>query len=140
MIGDRYWSLELSLKQVRWSVGLGASIRLSEDRWLLRPSSFRPTTSCAGWRRGAVVTSLIDTESASWDVGLVRALFPPHDTDSILAVPVHRLVIDEAKNSKQKMGRAALLVNPLTRSSFGMLECHQKSSYLRGVCAKHPYL
>ncbi|KAL0416752.1 UNVERIFIED_CONTAM: hypothetical protein Slati_3507100 [Sesamum latifolium] len=71
-----------------WRVGSGASIRLLEDHWLLRPLFFFPTTSNAGWRKGAAVTSLMDDEGAGWDAALVRALFPPHDADSNLEVPV----------------------------------------------------
>ncbi|KAL0402303.1 UNVERIFIED_CONTAM: putative mitochondrial protein [Sesamum latifolium] len=47
----------------RWRVGSRVSIRLSEDHWLLRPTSFRPTTSYVRWRRVAVVTSLMDFEA-----------------------------------------------------------------------------
>ncbi|KAL0409524.1 UNVERIFIED_CONTAM: putative mitochondrial protein [Sesamum radiatum] len=80
---------------LRWSVGSGASIRLTEDRWLLRPSFFRPTTSFVGWRNGAAVTGVMDAEGAGWDVDLVRALFSPHDADSILVVPVQGRNVDD---------------------------------------------
>ncbi|KAL0439451.1 UNVERIFIED_CONTAM: putative mitochondrial protein [Sesamum latifolium] len=73
----------------RWSVRSRASVRLTEDHWLLRPSSFRPTTSLVGWRTRVVVTGLMDAEGDSWDVDLVRALSPQHDADCIVAVPIH---------------------------------------------------
>ncbi|KAL0437725.1 UNVERIFIED_CONTAM: hypothetical protein Sradi_0480400 [Sesamum radiatum] len=46
------------------------------------------TSSYAGWRKGAVVTSLLNDERVGWDAALVRALFPSHDADSNLEVPV----------------------------------------------------
>ncbi|KAL0445849.1 UNVERIFIED_CONTAM: hypothetical protein Slati_1712800 [Sesamum latifolium] len=74
----------------RWSIDSGASIRLSKDRWLLRPISFRPTASYIGWRKDAVVACLMDSTGTGWDVDFVRALFRPHDAECILEVPVHR--------------------------------------------------
>ncbi|KAL0416878.1 UNVERIFIED_CONTAM: hypothetical protein Slati_3519700 [Sesamum latifolium] len=72
----------------RWSIGAGQQVRIMENRWLLRPKTFQPTASLVEWRRGATVSCLMNERGDNWNAELVCALFPPHNSESILAVPI----------------------------------------------------
>ncbi|KAL0411938.1 UNVERIFIED_CONTAM: hypothetical protein Slati_3783500 [Sesamum latifolium] len=75
----------------RWRVGSGASISVWTDPWIPRPHSFRPITPVPPAWAHLRVADLIDPVCCDWQVDLVKTIFWPDDSASILAIPLSRI-------------------------------------------------
>ena len=75
-------------------VGDGETTNISHHNWIPRPSFKRPITSLVP-APPEKVSELIDTTTASWKEGLVRAVFTPFDAEEILKIPLCTRRIDD---------------------------------------------
>ena len=70
-----------------WPVGNGESIDIWCDKWLPGPGinfiPYAPPGPSFSW-----VSDLIDSESRSWNLGLVRSLFHTNEANTILSMPI----------------------------------------------------
>ncbi|KAM1022265.1 hypothetical protein TB2_043182 [Malus domestica] len=83
-------------KGSRWLIGDGASIRVWKDRWVPRPSSFRPISWSLPSRENMLVQELIDGERRMWCDTALSEYFEEEDREHIHALPIsHRLPLDK---------------------------------------------
>ena len=73
---------------LRWRLGNGESIRIWGDKWLPKPSTFMVSSLRLFMPQDMNVGELIDKEEASWKIGVVDALFLPHEVEAIKAIPI----------------------------------------------------
>ncbi|KAF7142421.1 hypothetical protein RHSIM_Rhsim05G0208700 [Rhododendron simsii] len=82
------WARELIDKGWRWQVRSGKEIHVWEDPWLSKNTNFRidrTTSRREGIKR---VADLIDSDTKSWKVSLIRETFNHEDADAILSIPI----------------------------------------------------
>ena len=78
-----------------WRIGDGCSVQIREDKWIpslptgkiISPPAVLPLTS--------TVSSLIDTDTHSWKVDLIKHDFLPHEANMILGIPLSGRVIPD---------------------------------------------
>ena len=73
---------------LRWRLGNGESIRIWGDKWVPKPSTFMVSSLRLFMPQDMKVGELIDKEEASWKIGVVDALFLPHEVEAIKAIPI----------------------------------------------------
>ncbi|KAI5340961.1 hypothetical protein L3X38_020235 [Prunus dulcis] len=76
------------LAGLRWRVGNGERIRVTEDPWLPKPYTFK--TSSRHPELPMIVAELIDSESKAWRCDLISQLFEPHEVRLITSMPISR--------------------------------------------------
>lgn len=72
----------------RWLVGNGLSLSVWDDRWLPRPSSFKPATPRSTTYENYKVSNLIDHDNNCWRESLINNIFLPCDAESIMNIPL----------------------------------------------------
>lgn len=75
---------DLLEKGTRWHVGNGTNISVFGNRWLPRPSSFKPIGNPLGFDTNLRVSDLIDWSAGGWDVDCVKEVFLPLDAEIVL--------------------------------------------------------
>ncbi|KAK3221268.1 hypothetical protein Dsin_008293 [Dipteronia sinensis] len=80
------WGRSLLSKGLRWKVGDGSGIKVFDDPWIPRPSTFKPVTTCT--RAGLRVSELINKDHHCWDLEKIDTLLIPLDKEAILSIPV----------------------------------------------------
>ncbi|KAL5777565.1 hypothetical protein ACOSP7_010491 [Xanthoceras sorbifolium] len=80
------WGRSLLIKGLRWRVGNGKDIRVFQDPWIPRVSTFRPFSISP--LEDLKVASLISPSSHSWDLDRLDQIFVAADRDSILEIPL----------------------------------------------------
>ena len=80
------WGKDIITTGSRWKVGDGKSIRIYKDRWIPRPSTFRPM-SCSIMGENATVNQLF-SPSGQWNVELLNSVFCEDDCSAILSIPL----------------------------------------------------
>ncbi|KAL0413523.1 UNVERIFIED_CONTAM: putative mitochondrial protein [Sesamum radiatum] len=80
-------ALPLLRSGCRWRVGTGSSVRVWQDPWLPRGTSFRVITP-PPLGTPLRVRDLILQHSREWDVELIQSLFWPDDSNVILQIPL----------------------------------------------------
>jgi len=80
--------IDLLKKGIVWRVGDGSSINIWEASWLPRDDLRRPYTP-RGSTLVSRVSDLLDPNTGSWDVTMVRDLFWEEDAKLILCLPIH---------------------------------------------------
>ncbi|KAL5808022.1 hypothetical protein ACOSQ3_028713 [Xanthoceras sorbifolium] len=80
------WGRSLLRKGLRWRVGNGKDIRVFQDPWIPRVSTFRPSSSAPV--EDLKVASLISPSFHSWDLAKLDQVFVAADRDSILEIPL----------------------------------------------------
>ena len=73
---------------LRWRVGNGEKIKIWGDRWLPKPFIFMVSSPRLFMPEDMKVGELINKEEASWKVDAVDALFLPHESEAIKAIPI----------------------------------------------------
>ena len=73
---------------LRWRLGNGENIQIWGDKWLPKPSTFMVSSPRLFMPQDMKVGDLIDKEEATWKVGVVDALFLPHEAEAIKAIPI----------------------------------------------------
>lgn len=66
-----------------WTIGNGDNIKIWKDRWIPRPTSFRPIANVFGGSPDARVVELIDWDSGQWDRTRINETFLPIDAELI---------------------------------------------------------
>lgn len=75
---------ELLKKGSRWHFGNGTNISVFGDRWVPRPSSFKPIANPLGFDANLRVSDLIDWGDGGWDEDCVREVLLPIDSELVL--------------------------------------------------------
>ena len=71
----------------RWQVGNSASIRVWQDRWILRPPSFTIITQPNTLHMRLMVAVLLNEDTGEWKADLVKQVFLPDEAQTILSIP-----------------------------------------------------
>ncbi|KAJ8437526.1 hypothetical protein Cgig2_027601 [Carnegiea gigantea] len=71
-----------------WLVGSGHSLSVWDDRWLPRPTSFKPVTPRTIPYENYKVSDLIDHANGCWREPLINHIFLPIDDEAILNIPL----------------------------------------------------
>uniref|UniRef100_A0A803QJV0 Reverse transcriptase n=1 Tax=Cannabis sativa TaxID=3483 RepID=A0A803QJV0_CANSA len=79
------WGKEIILKGYRWRVGNGQQVRVLEDPWLPRPTSFKVYDKPPFPQQLCVVD--LTHPSGVWDESFIRANFNHEDAEMILRLP-----------------------------------------------------
>ena len=92
--------LEMVKRVTRWRVGNGNLIHIWEDKWLPIPSTYKvippPPPKKKQFGDFPMVSALIDKDTRSWKVELIRSLFLPFKAITILNMPLsHKLPEDK---------------------------------------------
>ncbi|KAJ0052838.1 hypothetical protein Pint_03233 [Pistacia integerrima] len=66
-----------------WRIGDGSKARIWHDKWLPSPSSFKIQSQCLGMDSEAKVATLIDPQSKSWKLDLLKDLFSESEVNTI---------------------------------------------------------
>ena len=80
---------------LRWRLGNDESIWIWGDKWLLKPSTFMVSSPRLFMPQDMKVGDLIDKEEATWKVGVVDALFLPHEAEAIKAIPISSNLLED---------------------------------------------
>jgi len=72
----------------RWLVGDGRRLNIWDDRWLLRPHTFKPRTPKSAAWANLKVSDLIDHDSGCWRTELAHQIFPNCNAELILSIPL----------------------------------------------------
>ncbi|TXG57877.1 hypothetical protein EZV62_015706 [Acer yangbiense] len=78
-------SSSLLVKGLRWRVGDGYSIRVFQDQWLPRPSTFRPISPDPGL--DLRVSDLLDRNHLGWDHSKLNQFMLPIDRNIVASIP-----------------------------------------------------
>ena len=81
-------SLEVLRCGTRWSVGNGWLIHIWDDKWLPNPTTYKVISPPRPFEDYPMVSSLIDSVTRWWKLGVVRALFLPFEANTILKIPL----------------------------------------------------
>jgi hypothetical protein len=65
-------ALDLLEEGLIWRIGDGSSVHIWGDRWIPYPSTYKIQSPCPVEGREAMVSSLIDHSSSSWNIQKVR--------------------------------------------------------------------
>lgn len=79
------------LPNLRWSVGNGASIRIRGDCWLPMGPIYGPRAQSEPVR----VADIIDQDTQSWKIPLIRDFFDEQVLQEILSVPIRPLFSED---------------------------------------------
>lgn len=71
-----------------WRIGNGKTTRIWEDRWILRPSSFRIQSPPSILDPLATVSQLLDAKGHSWNQHLLHQLFSVEEQAIIQSLPI----------------------------------------------------
>ncbi|KAK2663928.1 hypothetical protein Ddye_002502 [Dipteronia dyeriana] len=110
----------------RWRIGDGDTVKIYQDRWLPRPSTFK-VLSASLLGRDSLVSSL-KLVSGEWNAMMIHDLFRPEDAKLILSLPFssHR-ILDSLVWHFDKLGSYSVRIGYHVRcelqdapSSFGL--------------------
>ncbi|KAK0584046.1 hypothetical protein LWI29_006910 [Acer saccharum] len=80
------WGRNLLSQGLKWVVGNGKNIRVFQDKWIPRPSSFRTITPDPG---GEIrVADLLSRNLRWWDIDKLNRLLLPGDKELVLSIPI----------------------------------------------------
>ncbi|KAJ0096619.1 hypothetical protein Patl1_27305 [Pistacia atlantica] len=71
-----------------WRIGDGSKVRIWQDKWLPSASSFKIQSQCLGMDPEAKVATLIDPQSKSWKLDLLKDLFSESEVNIICRIPI----------------------------------------------------
>ncbi|KAJ0017107.1 hypothetical protein Pint_10781 [Pistacia integerrima] len=71
-----------------WRIGDGSKAQIWQDKWLPSPSSFKIQSQCLGIDLKAKVATLIDPQSKSWKLDLLKDLFSESEVNTICQIPI----------------------------------------------------
>ncbi|KAJ0111528.1 hypothetical protein Patl1_02331 [Pistacia atlantica] len=71
-----------------WCIGDGSKVRIWQDKWLPSASSFKIQSQCLGMDPEAKVATLIDLQSKSWKLDLLKDLFSKSEVNIICRIPI----------------------------------------------------
>ena len=84
-------------KGLRWNIGNGRKVNIWADRWVPIPYSFKIIGPRPPYTTLDLVASLINSETGSWDISLVKENFIPHDVEAILSIPISPHLPDDSQ-------------------------------------------
>lgn len=82
-------------KGSRWKIGNGLSISAWHDRWLPRPTTFKPLSPCLDDNNLRSKVSDLLLPSGNWNDELIRNIFLPVDADIICSPPFSRMSVED---------------------------------------------
>ncbi|KAF7153136.1 hypothetical protein RHSIM_Rhsim01G0076000 [Rhododendron simsii] len=82
------WARKLIDKGWIWQVRSGKDIRVWEDPWLSKSTNFRINGTTPRREDIKKVADLIDSDTKSWKVSLIRETFNQEDADAILSIAI----------------------------------------------------
>jgi hypothetical protein len=91
---------ELLMEGLCWRVGNGKSIKIWRDKWIPRPTSYTIQSPGVLLLLEARVEELIDEQTRSWNIPLIRSLFHEDEVDIIRNIPLSRYGQPDRMNSK----------------------------------------
>jgi hypothetical protein len=71
-----------------WRIGNGEKVRIWQDKWIPRPSTFKIQSPPVILNSMATVGELIDKESKEWNKSLLENIFSEEESKLILALPI----------------------------------------------------
>ena len=74
--------------ECRWQIGNGGLVRLWSDKWLPFPSLYKFATVPHFFLDYAMVSALINLETATWKSNIIHEFFLPFDAEAILSIPL----------------------------------------------------
>ena len=87
--------LKVIKRGTRWRVGNGKVIHIWEDKWPPTPSTFKVISPPRILTDFPMVSTLIDSESRRWKVGLVRSIFLPFEANTIMNIPLSYNLLED---------------------------------------------
>ena len=85
----RIWGVrEVVTQGSRWLIGNGKDVNFWQDRWILRPVTFKLITTKPPDTQLFHVSDLIDTNLGGWNDDLVKRSFLPCNVEAILNIPL----------------------------------------------------
>jgi ribonuclease HI len=81
---------ELLKEGLQWRVGDGKSINIWGDKWIPRPTTYAIQSLSSLLQRDAKVAELIDPQTKSWNVALIKENFNEQETGLICNLPLSR--------------------------------------------------
>ena len=75
-------------RRTRWRVGNGRLIHIWDDKWLSTPTTYKVVSPPQNFDNFPMVSTPIDCDSRRWKVDLLKSLFLPFETRTILNIPI----------------------------------------------------
>jgi hypothetical protein len=72
----------------RWCIGLGTSIPIVDEPWLLNGECIDDNITCAHFVHDFTVDNFMDNNSKSWNIDIVRQVFSADIESTILNTPL----------------------------------------------------
>ncbi|KAL5856994.1 hypothetical protein ACOSQ3_004452 [Xanthoceras sorbifolium] len=88
------WGKVIFYAGSRWRVGNGRMVQIYKDRWLPRPSSFRPFSPPVLSLFATV--DVLKSVTGGWNELLVKLAFHPDDAALILSIPPSSVSVDDS--------------------------------------------
>ena len=78
-----------------WRIGDGKFVQIREAKWIPSLPTAKTTSPPVVLPPTSTVSALIDTNSHSWKVDLIRHEFLPHEANLILGIPLSDCIIPD---------------------------------------------
>ena len=117
---------------MRWQVGNGNKIRVWQDKWIPRPSTYRLVTPEKLNSENALVCELINRATHEWNTDRLQEWFLPEDREAIMSIPLSanevgdRLIWAENRSGKFTVKSAYALALE-EQSRLGLVDCSNGS-------------
>ena len=113
-------------------MGNGNKIRVWQDKWIPRPSTYRLVTPEKLNSENALVCKLINRATHEWNMDRLQEWFLPEDREAIMSIPLStnevcdRLIWAENRSGKFTV-KSAYAVALEEQSRLGMVDCSNGS-------------
>lgn len=71
-----------------WRIGNGCTVRIWGEKWIPNPSTYEVQTPCRNLDVNDQVCALIDVETRSWNIPLIRENFWEEEANVICNLPL----------------------------------------------------
>ncbi|KAK0583366.1 hypothetical protein LWI29_036220 [Acer saccharum] len=88
------WGKNIIVTGTRWRVGDGKTIRIYKDRWIPRPTTFRPFSPPILGDNTTV--DKLFSAFGGWNVDMLKSAFCDEDTTAILSIPISHSSVQDS--------------------------------------------
>jgi hypothetical protein len=80
---------------LQWRVGNGNKIKVWNDKWLPRPTTYKPISPRRLLDQQACVSELINQTTRTWNTGLISEIFLEEEAELIRSIPLSPLPVED---------------------------------------------
>jgi hypothetical protein len=80
---------------LQWRVGNETEIKVWSDKWLPRPTTYKPISPRRILDQQAYVSDLIDQTTRTWNTGLISEVFLEEEAELIRSIPLSPLPVED---------------------------------------------